>query len=93
MIHIVSGYRPLSKGARHRSGRAIDLRVLGVANEDLFAFCRKLPDAGCGYYPNSTFVHVDVRSLGAGHALWVDVSGPGERAHYVDSWPGVLGDG
>jgi hypothetical protein len=33
-----------------------------------------------GYYPNSTFVHVDVR---AASAYWVDRSGPGEKPNYV----------
>jgi hypothetical protein len=89
-IHIVSGYRPANRHSNHAKGRALDLRVLGVNNEALFAFCRKLPDTGCGYYPNSTFVHVDVRPLSAGHAFWVDISGPGETAQYVDSWPGVV---
>jgi hypothetical protein len=93
VIHIVSGYRPANKRSNHSKGRALDLRVLGVNNEALFAFCRKLPDTGCGYYPNSTFVHVDVRPLSAGHAFWVDISGPGEPAQYVDSWPGVVARG
>jgi hypothetical protein len=44
-------------------------------------------DTGCGYYPNSSFVHVDVRQPGTGHVAWIDASGPGEPPHYVASWP------
>jgi hypothetical protein len=89
-IYVVSGYRPSDQDSKHSQGRALDIYISGVANESLFAYCRTLPDVGCGYYPNSTFVHVDVRPLRAGHAMWVDVSGPGEPAVYVDSWPGVV---
>ena len=90
-LRIVSGYRP-GQGA-HGKGRALDLTVSGVDNVDLFRFCRTLPDVGCGYSPNSTFVHVDVRPAGTGHAMWVDASGPGEKAKYVDGWPGVVAPG
>ena len=96
-ISIYSGYRPHRDkpgGGGHHSlhgdGRAMDIQVYGVRNESLFQFCRKLDDVGCGYYPNSKFVHVDVRRPGTGHAFWVDVSGPGEPPRYVDSWPGVV---
>lgn len=94
-IYVYSGYRPnKEKGGGHQSkhaeGRAMDIQVHGVRNESLFQFCRKLDDVGCGYYPNSKFVHVDVRRPGTGHAFWIDISGPGEPSHYVDSWPGVV---
>ena len=99
-ISIYSGYRPHREkpgGQGHHSlhgdGRAMDIQVYGIRNETLFQFCRKLDDVGCGFYPNSKFVHVDVRKPGTGHAFWVDVSGPGEAAHYVDSWPGVVESG
>ena len=83
----VSGYRPQSKGSLHQAGRAIDLHIANVPNEELVAFCRTIPDTGCGYYPNSSFVHVDVRKSGAGRAFWIDASGPGEAPHYVSEWP------
>ncbi len=99
-IYIYSGYRPhkeKSGGQGHHSlhgdGRAMDIQVYGVRNEALFAYCRKLEDVGCGFYPNSKFVHVDVRKPATGHAFWVDASGPGEPPHYVDSWPGVVDHG
>ena len=86
-LSIVSGYRPTSYGSMHASGRAIDFRVDGVKNEDVVAFCKTLNDTGCGYYPNSSFVHLDVRDTGAGHVSWIDVSGPGQSPKYVPSWP------
>jgi hypothetical protein len=86
-ISLVSGYRPQSRGSQHQSGRALDLRVLGVGNEELVAFCKTLADTGCGYYPNSSFVHVDVRAPGTGGVSWIDTSGPGEAPRYVHQWP------
>lgn len=86
-ISLVSGYRPQSRGSLHQHGRALDLRVAGVSNEQLVAFCKTLPDTGCGYYPNSSFVHIDVRNPGTGKVTWIDTSGPGEAPHYVPAWP------
>lgn len=80
---VVSGYRPKSAGSYHSSARALDFRVEGVSNADLAAFCKTLPDTGCGYYPNNVFVHMDVRPSGSGRVAWVDTSGPGEAPHYV----------
>jgi hypothetical protein len=85
-VFVVSGYRPWSIGSLHRQGRAMDIRVEGVPNEHLVAFCRTLNDTGCGYYPNSVFIHMDVRPEKTGHVYWIDASGPGESANYVSSW-------
>lgn len=83
-IDIHSGYRPYRRGqhtprSRHNIGRAVDFTVEGVSNEDLRTFCRTLPDAGVGYYPNSRFVHLDARDR---RAYWVDYSGSGEAPRY-----------
>ena len=78
-MFVVSGFRPTSKGSFHAIGRAIDFRVDGVENTDLVAFCKTLPDTGCGFYPNSSFIHLDVRDPGTGHVAWIDASGPGEK--------------
>ncbi len=86
-VSIVSGYRPTSVGSMHQSGRAIDFRLEGIKNEDVVAFCKTLEDTGCGFYPNSSFVHMDVRDKGAGHVTWIDASGPGETPRYVSAWP------
>lgn len=100
-IYLYSGYRPPRAGKAttgthhsfHADGRATDVHVMGVANADLFRFCRTLPDVGCGFYPNSKFVHIDVRAPKSGRAYWVDASRPGEPSRYVDSWPGVVDEG
>jgi uncharacterized protein YcbK (DUF882 family) len=85
-IRVQSGVRPLVRRpgkspGNHMLGRAIDFSVEGVSNEDLRDFCRALPHAGVGYYPNSSFVHLDTRDRAW---YWVDISGPGQAAHYVD---------
>jgi hypothetical protein len=86
-LDVVSGYRPTSVGSMHSTGRAIDFRLEGAKNEDVVAFCKTLTDTGCGFYPNSSFVHMDVRDAGAGHVSWIDASGPGESPRYVAAWP------
>ncbi len=86
-VLLVSGYRPRSAHSYHQLGRALDFRLDGVTNEALVAFCKTLPDTGCGYYPNSSFVHMDVRNPGTGRIAWVDTSGPGETPKYVSQWP------
>ncbi len=86
-VHIVSGYRPRSAESSHASAKALDFRIEGVKNEAIVAFCKKLDDTGCGFYPNSQFVHIDERDEGAGHVAWIDASRPGEPARYVSDWP------
>ena len=86
-IRVVSGYRPFRPGqytphSRHNEGRAVDFFVPGVPNEVVRDFCRKLPNVGVGYYPNSTFVHLDVRGV---RTYWIDYSGPGEPPRYANS--------
>ena len=71
-MHVISGVRPNSVGSFHATAQAIDFRVDGVRNEVLVDFCKTLPDTGCGYYPNSSFVHLDVRAPGTGHVSWID---------------------
>ena len=83
-LHVVSGYRPYTPAqytphSNHNLGRAMDFSVEGVPNTVLRDYCRTFRNAGVGFYPNSTFVHLDVR---AGRAYWVDYSRPGEAPHY-----------
>jgi len=83
-IDVVSGFRAYSPTqytphSNHNVGKALDFRIRGVQNEILRDFCRTLRNAGCGYYPNSTFVHLDVRET---KAYWVDWSRPGEPPKY-----------
>ena len=81
-IEIISGYRVPTPGRRlskHNLGQAIDFRVQGVDRKALFEFIRTLPDVGAGYYPNSVFIHMDVRDK---PGFWIDYSGIGEPADY-----------
>src|SRR6188768_866371 len=91
-IFIMSGYRRDAHGSYHQKGRALDLYVAGIDNADLFRYCHTLSDVGCGFYPNSKFVHVDVRPYGSHRVAWVDISEPGQPAQYVSSWPGIIAD-
>ncbi len=91
-LEIVSGYRAYTPTqytphSNHNAGKALDFRVQGIPNETLRDFCRTLRNTGCGYYPNSTFVHLDARDS---KAYWVDWSHPGEAPQYEK--PGVQAD-
>ncbi|HJL15992.1 MAG TPA: DUF882 domain-containing protein, partial [Sandaracinaceae bacterium LLY-WYZ-13_1] len=80
-LEIVSGYRPHSpSSSRHHHARALDLRVPGVPRQRVRDLAVTFPQTGVGWYPNSVFVHVDVRQR---DAYWVDLSGPGEAPRYV----------
>ena len=83
-LHVVSGFRPYSPvqytaHSNHNVGRAMDFSVEGVPNTTVRDYCRTFRNAGVGYYPNSSFVHLDVR---AAKAYWIDYSHPGEAPHY-----------
>jgi len=84
-LEVVSGYRHpnVAKNPRspHMKGLACDFRVVGVSNTQLRDYLRQtFTKVGVGYYPNSSFVHLDVRKDRS--AFWIDYSGPGERALY-----------
>jgi uncharacterized protein YcbK (DUF882 family) len=84
-VEVVSGYRhpKYAKNPRspHMKGLACDFRVVGVTNGELRDYLRHTFDkVGVGYYPNSSFVHLDIRKDHS--AFWIDYSGPGERALY-----------
>jgi uncharacterized protein YcbK (DUF882 family) len=89
-IQIVAGYRAprvaREKGnskSPHKRGLAADFRVEGVSTTALRDFVRaRFAKVGVGYYPNSDFVHLDVRQKMS--AFWIDYSGPGERARYSE---------
>lgn len=92
-IYVISGYRRDGHDSFHKKGRALDLFVMGVSNDAVMKLCRSLKDVGCGFYPHNKFIHVDVRPPGTGHAVWIDVSEPGQPSRYVDSWPGIVESG
>lgn len=80
-IQIHSGYRPQSAAtSRHHHGHAFDLTVDGVERERVRDVALTFEGTGVGWYPNSVFVHVDVRD--ESH-YWVDLSRPGEPPSYV----------
>jgi LysM repeat protein len=83
-IRIVSGYRTRSffQDSRHKLSRAVDFSIPGVDNVVLRDYLRTLPAAGVGYYPNSSFVHLDVRDT---PTYWVDFAGPGEAPRKTNS--------
>ncbi|HYP74704.1 MAG TPA: LysM peptidoglycan-binding domain-containing protein [Polyangiaceae bacterium] len=76
-IRIVSGYRTRSffEDSRHKLSRAVDFSIPGIDNVTLRDYLRTLSSVGVGYYPNSSFVHLDVRDA---NTYWVDYAGPGE---------------
>ncbi len=76
-MRIVSGYRTKSfvAASKHKEGKAIDFSIPGIPNEALRDYLRTIKGVGVGYYPNSSFVHLDVRGY---NSYWVDYSGPGE---------------
>ena len=71
-FHIVSGYRSPYTNAQlrkhssgvaehsfHMQGRAIDIRVEGVAIKSIRNAALTMARGGVGYYPNNDFVHLD----------------------------------
>ena len=81
-VRVVSGYRePHGRSkSNHGYGRAMDIVVPGVADEDVASFARQMGFVGVGIYPTSGFVHVDTRPRSY---FWVDRSGPGRRKRTV----------
>jgi uncharacterized protein YcbK (DUF882 family) len=87
-IEVVSGYRDptVAKNPHspHMKGLACDFRVEGVKDTELRDYLRRTFErVGVGYYPNSSFVHLDVRKDRS--AFWIDYSGPGDRAVYSEN--------
>jgi len=73
-FHVISGYRSRTTNeylrthggggvvanSLHLVGRAVDIRVPGVALKDLYRAAVSLRAGGVGIYPASDFVHVDI---------------------------------
>jgi len=81
-LRVVSGYRTTSYSpdSRHRHSAAVDFSVLGVRNSALRDYLLTLEQVGVGYYPNSSFVHLDVRTE---KTFWIDYAGPGQPPRYT----------
>ncbi len=72
-FHVISGYRSPASNAKlaaastgvakrslHMDGKAIDIRIPGVALSNLHKAAKALQGGGVGYYAQSNFVHMDV---------------------------------
>jgi uncharacterized protein YcbK (DUF882 family) len=80
-LQIVSGYRNQRKqSSNHAKGRAMDIRIEGVAPRKVRDFAQTLDRGGMGIglYPRGQFVHIDVRSPPS--YRWIDNSAPGSNA-------------
>lgn len=72
-VNVVSGYRAESRRSNHSLGRAVDVVLPGVSDAQVAEYARQQGFVGVGVYPNSGFVHIDVRE----HSFfWVDRSSP-----------------
>lgn len=81
-LEIVSAYRHKErKSSRHKQGRAVDFRIEGVDTKQIWEYCKRFDNVGLGYYPNSDFIHMDLRDRSY---YWIDESGPGQKAKYKD---------
>lgn len=71
-IHVISGYRSpdtnahlrkqshrVAKHSLHMQGRAIDIRIEGVATKTIRNAALAMGRGGVGYYPYANFVHLD----------------------------------
>ncbi|MEO7493633.1 MAG: DUF882 domain-containing protein [Massilia sp.] len=72
LLHVISGYRSpesnkklaeasngVAKHSMHMEGKAIDVRVPGLALASLHKAAMQAGGGGVGYYPDSQFVHLD----------------------------------
>ncbi len=75
-FHVVSGYRSpetnaslrrqssgVAKHSLHMEGKAIDIRIEGVAVKTIRDAALTLQRGGVGYYPNENFVHLDTGDI------------------------------
>lgn len=87
-LHVVSGYRTTSYflDSRHKTSQAIDFAVVGVPNAAVRDYLLTQSNVGVGYYPNSSFLHLDVRGRST---HWVDYAGPGEAPRKTAHAPPV----
>jgi uncharacterized protein YcbK (DUF882 family) len=85
-IRVVSGFRESSYVAesKHKTGHAIDFSIPGVPNSAVRDYLRTFKNVGVGYYPNSSFVHFDVRNH---NSHWTDYAGPGQPPRLTPNAP------
>ncbi len=76
-VILTSGFRfQRNEGSRHFHASAMDIRIDGVSNRELYQFAESLDTGGMGIgiYPRSGFVHVDFRAPGEPSYRWTDNS-------------------
>ena len=88
-IEVISAFRVPRAGAKktsnHYLGKAIDFRIQGVPRRALLAYLdATFSRAGIGWYPNSTFLHLDTRDRSF---WWTDTSGKGQSQRVRDRVP------
>jgi uncharacterized protein YcbK (DUF882 family) len=79
-VDLVSGFRFRERtSSRHHHASAMDIRIKGVSDRELYKFAESLDtgNMGIGIYPTSGFIHVDYRAPGEPSYRWTDYSGPG----------------
>lgn len=82
-VDLVSGFRFAERSSsRHFHASAMDIRIKDVSIYEMKKFAESLDggNMGIGIYPNSGFVHVDVRAPGEPSYRWTDRSGAGSSA-------------
>jgi uncharacterized protein YcbK (DUF882 family) len=81
-IQMVSGFRLSDKSSsRHFHASAADFRIKGVSIYQIKKFAETLDtgNMGLGIYPNTQFIHLDVRAPGEPSFRWTDYSGNSRR--------------
>ena len=77
-IELVSGFRFAERNSsRHFHASAMDIRIPAVSIREMYAYAESLDPGGMGIgiYPNSGFIHVDLRAPGDPSYRWTDLSG------------------
>jgi uncharacterized protein YcbK (DUF882 family) len=77
-IELVSGFRFAERNSsRHFHASAMDIRIPDVSIREMYAYAESLDPGGMGIgiYPNSGFIHVDLRAPGDPSYRWTDLSG------------------
>jgi uncharacterized protein YcbK (DUF882 family) len=75
-LEVLSGYRSpktnsmlrktgegVARNSFHMYGQAIDVRITGYSTQKLATVARSLRAGGVGYYPRSSFIHVDTGDI------------------------------
>ncbi len=85
-VRVLSAFRKPHGRSNHGKGRALDLVIPGMRDDEVARYARTIGFVGVGLYPRSGFVHVDTR---ARSYFWVDGSGPGQRSRLVQILPNI----